>query len=391
MHSARGTWARRVRQVGRVRVLVRRRGRNRAGARGFPRPYQQYRARGVVDDEPAGRAEALRAEPGVVAVPGQHEQVGALGRRDDLALHAPTPFHGGARAAQGPRRGPEQFCGRRGAELGQPRAGIAIPPWPAAEQAGVGAVRRGRNVSAGDVQQHDVRIVRRELAGRVDAGGPRALDDPGDHGHRHPPITFRPAHSATVARTRPAGTVSRPSLVNSARSGSSWPCSRSTRRHSRVASEPAYVRFGPILVPISTARTAPGPVAAASGSSTSTAGRLLITLASAAARAAVASRAGSVVPLGITRIRAPASRFSVTPVTTMPSASTKARNGTPAARQTAAGVVCRRTSARIPSTAAPAAAAQAGLIPASEVTANPARVAASTMRANTGRPAVPAA
>jgi hypothetical protein len=53
------------------------------------------------------------------------------------------------------------------------------------------------------------------------------------------------------------------------------------------------------VTPSRTARTAPGPAGAVSGSSTSTAGRLLITFASTAASAAIMSRAGSAVPCGI--------------------------------------------------------------------------------------------
>ena len=55
-----------------------------------------------------------------------------------------------------------------------------------------------------------------------------------------------------------------------------------------------------MFTPSSTASTAPGPAAAASGSRTSTAGRLLIRLASTAASAAMPSRASRPVPSGRT-------------------------------------------------------------------------------------------
>jgi hypothetical protein len=74
--------------------LMRGRWRDGAGIGDIPGPNQQHWARSVVDDEPAGRPEALRPQAGVVAVPGQDEQFGAFGRRDDLALYAPVALHG---------------------------------------------------------------------------------------------------------------------------------------------------------------------------------------------------------------------------------------------------------------------------------------------------------
>ncbi len=48
---------------------------NGADAGSGPGSDQQNRTRGMIDDEPAGLAQALRAEPGPVAVPGHDEQV----------------------------------------------------------------------------------------------------------------------------------------------------------------------------------------------------------------------------------------------------------------------------------------------------------------------------
>ena len=59
----------------------------------------------MVDDEPAGRAEAPGPETGVVAVPGQDEQARPLGGRDDLALGPPPAFRRGAWPGQPPSRG----------------------------------------------------------------------------------------------------------------------------------------------------------------------------------------------------------------------------------------------------------------------------------------------
>jgi arsenical pump membrane protein len=106
------------------------------------------------------------------------------------------------------------------------------PAWAAFAGAAVLAVRA-------DVQQHDVGALGRVGADGVDTGGPGALDDPGDDGHSdQPPMKVSEARSATTASIRAAGTAATPSRVNSPSSTSvSW--SRTIRRHSRVAREPA--------------------------------------------------------------------------------------------------------------------------------------------------------
>src|SRR5215471_6095173 len=142
-----------------------------------------------------------------------------------------------------------------------------------------------------------------------------------------------------------------------------------------------------MFTPASTARTAPGPAGAASGSSTSTAGRLLMRLASAAPSAAVASSAGSEVPSGTSGPRARSRPLVTTAWTTTPSPSTNTRKGTAADRPTAVTVVRRWARARAARTAAPANAAQAGLIPAADVATNPARVAPTVTSTKTGVPA----
>src|SRR5487761_442332 len=140
-----------------------------------------------------------------------------------------------------------------------------------------------------------------------------------------------------------------------------------------------------MLTPSSTASTAPAPDGAVSGSSTRTAGRLLQTFASAAARAAMANSAGNEVPDGSNGASARPSPLSVTALTTMPRQSTNSRNGTSAERARSSGAIRRLASARAVSTAAPANTAQAGLTPAAEAMANPARVRPTTTRVNTGR------
>ena len=134
--------------------------------------------------------------------------------------------------------GLEELLSGRGGQLLQAGAGVALGA-AAAEQARVGAVGGTGDVAAGDVEQDDIGAFGRVGAGGVDAGRPGAFDDPGDHGHgNQPPMACSEAHSASTARIRAAGTVSSPSRVNSPRS-TSVSCSRTMRRHSRVARDPA--------------------------------------------------------------------------------------------------------------------------------------------------------
>ena len=83
-----------------------------------------------------------------------------------------------------------------------------------------------------------------------------------------------------------------------------------------------------MFTPMSTASTAAGPLAATSGTSTSTAGRLFTRLASTAATAAIPSSASRSVPSGTIAVHRRRSPLTMTACTTTPSASTKTRNGT---------------------------------------------------------------
>src|SRR6266550_2672247 len=141
-----------------------------------------------------------------------------------------------------------------------------------------------------------------------------------------------------------------------------------------------------MLTPMSVASTGPDPPAAATGSRTSTAGRLLITLASSAAHTAMPSSAGSDVPFGSTWSTAETSPLSTTARTTTPSASTNSRNSGLAARTSPPVVTLRWLNARSPSSIAPASAAQAGFTPANDVPTNPASVAATAASVKTGTP-----
>src|SRR5277367_1073572 len=106
------------------------------------------------------------------------------------------------------------------------------------------------------------------------------------------PSSRTPAHSASTAATSAVGTVHNPSLVYSpALAETSY--RRNTLRHNRFDSDPTYVKLGPMFTPISTARTAAGPLGATSGTNTKVAGRLLTTLASTAATTANPSSASA--------------------------------------------------------------------------------------------------
>ena len=192
----------------------------------------------MVDHETRRVAQAPRAQAPAVAVTRADEQVGVLCGVDDLALDAAVAVAAGDLATVQPAGGGGEQV--RGGVLGESLHLVAgVAPGPAAsEQSGEGPVGGFGDIAAGDVQQRDAGISGGVGAGGVDGGLPGALGDPHEHGHAQPPIACSIAHSATVAATSVAGTVSRPSRVKSPRSAS-VSCSRRMRRHSRVASDPA--------------------------------------------------------------------------------------------------------------------------------------------------------
>ncbi|GAB7144743.1 hypothetical protein LRC484719_33400 [Mycobacterium riyadhense] len=139
-----------------------------------------------------------------------------------------------------------------------------------------------------------------------------------------------------------------------------------------------------MLTPMSTARTAAGPPPATNGTSTSVAGRLLTTLASTAATAAIPSSAGSPEPVGNTAHILVVIPFSITACTTTPSARTNTKNDTFSDRAMSRTEVCPRHRLRAANTDAPASAAHAGATPSDSAMANPANVTTTTTSTNTG-------
>ncbi|SGG00111.1 Uncharacterised protein [Mycobacterium tuberculosis] len=140
-----------------------------------------------------------------------------------------------------------------------------------------------------------------------------------------------------------------------------------------------------MLTPSSTASTAASPPAATSGTNTRVAGRLLTTLASTAASAAMPSSAGNPDPVGSTADILAAMPLSMTACTTTPRANTKTRNDTLTARAIRSTEVCPRRRLRSANTAAPASAAHVGASPTDSATAKPPSVSATTTSTNIGR------
>src|SRR3954447_18151059 len=355
-----------------ARRMARRR-RDRLDARRRPGPHEQHPARRWVDDEPPVPAEARRPEL-ALAVARHDEQAGALALGDDLALDAPAPHDGPRVAAEAFARVVEQRLRRLVGDLAQLRPRLrrrAAPEQPGAPAGGdLLGIARGRD------QQRPPGVIGDEGGRLVDARLPAPLGDPDDRSHH---TTREANHRASVQAASAGGTVSAPSLRNSPRSvDSSW--AWTTRRQSRVASEPTYVRFGPTLTPISIASTGAGPDAAATGRMISVAGRLLTRFATTAASAATASSASSPSPCGTSASTADCSPWSPAARTITAKPRTNTRNGGSAARTSASGPRRSRTA----SASAPAAATHTGARPMTELSAKPASVAATTPSAKRG-------
>src|SRR3954452_24934035 len=347
--------------------------RHRLDARRRPGPHEQHPARRVVDHEPPVPAETRRPEL-ALAVARHDEQAGALALGDDLALDAPAPHDGPRVAAEALARVVQPRLRRLVGDLPELRPRLrrrAAPDQPGTPAGGalLGIARRRE-------EQRHRGAVGPEGGPIVDARLPAPLGDPADRSHH---TTRKANHRASVQAASAGGTVSGASLRNSPRSVDSsgaW----TTRRHSSVASEPTYVRFGPTLTPISIASTGAGPDAAATGRMISVAGRLLTRFATTAASAATASSASSPSPCGTSASTADCSPWSPAARTITARPRTNTRNGGSAARTSASGPRRSRTA----SASAPAAATQTGASPTSELSAKPASVAATTPSAKRG-------
>lgn len=119
-------------------------------------PYQQHGTWSVVDNEPGGRAQAVRTQAGVIAVAGHDQQVDILSDgADDFTLD-PSPTLEKLRilTAQSRRGGSEQ---RRGGVVGnflEGASGSASREPP--EQPGRGRLGNSGDVGGGDVEESDL-------------------------------------------------------------------------------------------------------------------------------------------------------------------------------------------------------------------------------------------
>ena len=142
------------------RVVVSERGRGRRRYRvdtgWLVGPHQQHRTRSVVDNEPGGRAQAVRTQAGVIAVAGHDQQVDILGDGPDDFTLDPSPTLEKLRilTAQSRRGGSEQ---RRGGVVGnflEGASGSASREPP--EQPGRGRLGNSGDVGGGDVEESDL-------------------------------------------------------------------------------------------------------------------------------------------------------------------------------------------------------------------------------------------
>ena len=82
----------------------------------------------MIHDEPGGLAQALRAEPGPVAVPRHDQQVRVGGGCHHGPFGMTLNFQPFARPPEPARGRLEQVAGCRGGHLIQPRAGVVPGP-----------------------------------------------------------------------------------------------------------------------------------------------------------------------------------------------------------------------------------------------------------------------
>src|SRR6185295_3387571 len=182
------------------------------------RPDEQDAARRVVDDEAGVPAQALGAEPLVVAVAGADEQVGAVAGGDHLALDPSVADLRHGVAAEALARVREQRLGGLVGDLLPARS--ARRRRAAAEQAGTAPGMDLLELGRRHREQEDLGVLGDEQRGRVDARLPSRLGCPDDDPHH---TTCRANHSTAVDAIRIGGTVRAPSFTNSPRSVSwSW-------------------------------------------------------------------------------------------------------------------------------------------------------------------------
>ena len=211
----------------------------RLDARYLVRPHQQHGTRRVVDDEASGVTQAVRTETRTITIAGHNQEVDALGdRADDFALNpSPKMKKLSVRPSKPHCRGLQDRRGLLVRDILE-MASRPVHPKAPAEQSGSCSFGDLADVGGRDVEQRNLRVGGNDLSGGVEAALPRALDQPHNDPHSlNHPINLSDAHKATVDASSTGGTVTTPRRRNS-EVGSSSPRCRSTRRQSRVASEP---------------------------------------------------------------------------------------------------------------------------------------------------------
>ncbi len=175
----------------------------------------------------------------MVSIARDHQQVDVIGDSSyDFALDSSSKLdqlH--ALAAEPSGGGGKQQRPGLSRNLLKLGGGFAPAPGPA-QQADPSRLGDITDIGGRHVQEGDAAAGGKVLGGHVKASLPGSLNHPDDGPHgRHHPTNRKETQSASVAATSTAGTLMAPRRVNSIM-GSSSPRWRSTRRQSRVASEP---------------------------------------------------------------------------------------------------------------------------------------------------------
>jgi len=213
--------------------------RYRLDARCLVRPHQQHGTRRVIDDEASGVAQTVRTETRTIAIARHNQEVYPIGDcADDLALY-PSPTMNKLRILPSEPlcRGLQDLRGLLVRDLLEMAGGPVRPRSPTEQSRGCGFCDLA-DVGGRDVEERDLRVAGEDLGCGVEAPLPCPLDQPDDRPHwLNHPTNLSDAHKATVDVSSTGGTVTTPRRRNS-EVGRSSPRLRSTRRQSRVASEP---------------------------------------------------------------------------------------------------------------------------------------------------------
>jgi hypothetical protein len=169
----------------------------------------------MVDHEAGRRAEAARAEPPAVSVPGKDEQISLLSGPDDLSFRAAASLQAACRAPQSLRGSVKEFGGCVGSERFEPRARIRIAT---SQQASERAAGESCDVAISHMEQHDISAGQQGIS-RINARRPGSLGHPDNHGHGSQPprkcATSPQCHGCGQERARRR---EQPRQVNSPRS-----------------------------------------------------------------------------------------------------------------------------------------------------------------------------